>query len=383
MNDAGWNVAEAARDMERVAVAVRDMEQDLRCAAREGRVAETLGTAVKMLAEGGVTRAVLPVCEGGAGLARGPHAARPLCTILRRLGRIDLSLARLFEGHVNAIRLVEVHGTTRQRARCAELVRDGALLAVWGADGDPPVRLLTETMQLTGRKRFASGLGLVTHALLTARPEEGDPRLVLIDAGNAARHDPAAWRASAMRASASGGFDAEGLVVDAGDLVGAPGALMQEPHFEGGVWRYCAAHVGGAEALIGETRAALMASGRLEDPIQRSRLGGLYAAVDTARLVTEAAAEATEASVSAGPERIRLAVARALLARETVERCCVEALAVTERALGMAAFDSGCDLDRIRRDLSLFLRQARPDAKLEQAVEALTGEGAPEIGEAW
>lgn len=361
----------------------------LREAVRPGPGGPELGAALGLLGEIGALRAPLPVAEGGAGLARGAEAALPLCTILRRLGRTDLSLARLFEGHVNAVRLIEVHGRGAPRDRVRRLVREGALLGVWGADDSPPVRLCPDPggapsgpFRLEGRKRFASGLGLVTHAIVTARTEAG-VQMVLVEATEPARQDPAAWTASAMRASVSGGFDAEGLAPAPGDLLAGPGALMTEPHFEGGIWRYCAAHVGGAEALVEETRKVLDRAGRLADPIQRARLGQAYAAADTARLATEAAALITETAVDGTEEAIRRAVARALLARETVESRCTEIMALCERALGTLAHDAAQPVDMIRRDLSLFLRQAAPDAKLDRAVDGLIGDGAPEVGEAW
>ncbi|GGB30502.1 acyl-CoA dehydrogenase family protein [Allosediminivita pacifica] len=376
-------------ELDTLAKSLRDALPELQSLARPeyGSAEEAdLRPAITRLAELGALQAVLPRADGGAGLALESRAAPVLATALRRLGRADLSLARLYEGHVNAARLIEVHGSPSQLDRYKEIIRQGAILGVWGADGDPPVRLHADAsgaMHLTGHKRFASGLGIVTHSLLTARTESGEARLVLVEADDPVRHHAAAWTASAMRASRSGIFEAHGLEVTEEDLIGDCGALLVEPYFEGGIWRYCAAHVGGAEALIAETRRALDAGGRFADPIQRSRFGRMYATVDAARQATETAARTTEASLGGSPRDVRLAVARALLARESVERCCTEILDLCERALGTQAHDACFPTDRIRRDLSLFLRQAAPDAKLDRAVAILLEDGPPEVGEAW
>jgi alkylation response protein AidB-like acyl-CoA dehydrogenase len=73
---------------------------------------------------------------GGAGLW---DAGRynDLCAILRLLGSADLSVARLFEGHVNAVSLVARYGDRAQLESLSERVREGSLSAVWGAAGTP------------------------------------------------------------------------------------------------------------------------------------------------------------------------------------------------------------------------------------------------------
>ena len=52
-------------------------------------------------------------------------------------------MARLYEGHINALRIVEMHGSAAQTARVAEIVAKGAFLGVWGADGAEPVSQAT------------------------------------------------------------------------------------------------------------------------------------------------------------------------------------------------------------------------------------------------
>jgi alkylation response protein AidB-like acyl-CoA dehydrogenase len=262
-------------------------------------------------------------------------------------------------------------------------VRDGALLGVWGADGPEPLEWAEAAgggATLTGAKRYASGLGHLDLALVTARAAPGEPeRMFLVPAGDPARHDPGAWTASAMRATRSGGFDATGLAVGEASCIGDAGDLMVEPWFEGGVWRYCAAHVGGAEGLIDRWTEMLRRMGRLDDPVQRDRLGRAMAEAIAARAVVEAAAEGIEAASEATPDVVERAVAHVLLAREAVEGACIRILALSERALGMAAHDVRGPVDGMRRDLSLFLRQAAPDAKLDRALRTVLPTGLGEL----
>ena len=331
------------------------------------------------LGRAGALRAVLPCEADGCGLGTAPEAAPALCDILRRVGRADLSLARLYEGHVNAARLVETHGGRQARTAMRQKVDRGAVLGVWGADGPEPLRAVERagTLRLEGAKRFASGLGHVTHAIVIARAcGKGAPQMYLGEVADAARHRAGQWTASAMRATRSGGFDATGIVPAPEEAVGRAGDLLEEPHFEGGIWRYCAAHVGGAEGLIDAWRGMLARTGLLEDPIQRARLGEALAALYGARRAVEAAA-AAETAQGAEPGRIAAAVAQCLLAREVTEAACIRVLALCEHALGMASHDAAGSIDARRRDLSLFLRQATPDDKLARAEEAGS------VGEAW
>ena len=308
---------------------------------------------------------VLPLPPRVGGVSLGSPGGDPiaLATLLRRIGRASLSVARLYEGHVNAVKLVSLYGDAATRARAWRAVRSGALMGVWGADGSPPLERGGND-RLSGTKRFASGLGLVSLAVVSLSGEDGI-RLALAPAGETAREDASGWRVSGMRATASGTYDFTD--VEPWAELGTVGDYVREPHFEGGTWRYCAAHLGGAEALTDQTRRMLARSGRADDPHQRDRLARMSMACETARLWIESAATRVEGHPT-DPEG---AAAYALLAREATERACLEVIDLAERALGMLAYAETTPVDRIRRDLSLFLRQAAPDAKRMRAAEAL------------
>jgi len=97
----------------------------------------------------------------------------------------------------------------------------------------------------------------------------------------------------------------------------------------------------------------------------------------TARLWVDATSAAAESGNDAAS-----AVTLVLLAREAVEQACLAGIAMAERALGTAAFETSGDADRIRRDLSFFLRQANLDGKLAAAADALLAQPHP-VGEIW
>ncbi|MBU2340893.1 MAG: acyl-CoA dehydrogenase [Alphaproteobacteria bacterium] len=278
----------------------------------------------------------------------------------------------MFEGHINAVKLAMLYGGEQARTRVAQSVHAGELLGVWGAD-DPesPLTLTPQggSMVLGGAKRFASGLGLVRQAVVAVNGEAG-PLLALAPTGDPARGDASGWTVSGMRATQSGRYDFAGVELAEDDLLGVRGDYTREPHFEGGIWRYCAAHCGGAEALFARFRAALLERGRIADPHQLDRIAAGAIALETMRLWLWRAAEAVEAR-DAAPDTATLA----LLARQVTENNCRAVLSLVERGLGMAAHEEGTAIERIRRDLGLFLCQAQPDAKRQRAARAMAESG--------
>ena len=112
-----------------------------------------------------------------------PSSVDALLALLRRLyavGRRDLPLGRLLEGHVDAVQIVARYGSDAQAVALREALGRGALLGVWNADlPGAPLRL--EDDRLQGGKSFASGAGVLTHALVTADTPAGGRQLLLLD----------------------------------------------------------------------------------------------------------------------------------------------------------------------------------------------------------
>ena len=78
-----------------------------------------------LLRGAGLLSAPLPVDLGGHGWGICPAGALPMFEILSALGGASLPVARIYEGHVNALKLVATFGTDAQqigRASCRERV---------------------------------------------------------------------------------------------------------------------------------------------------------------------------------------------------------------------------------------------------------------------
>jgi hypothetical protein len=109
----------------------------------------------------------------------GPAALLELLRTLYAVGRRDLPLGRLFEGHVDALQIVSRYGSSQQVSAARAAARRGAVFGVWNADKqDDPLRW--QQGHLAGAKAFASGAGILTHALVSV-DKEGARQLLLLD----------------------------------------------------------------------------------------------------------------------------------------------------------------------------------------------------------
>lgn len=324
------------------------------------------------LLDSGVFVDALPALSGGIGLCNDPVR---LHSVLLGIGGANLSAARLFEGHVNAVKLVWRYGDDGQKRALAQNVLAGAVCGVWNAEGADRLNLEPSVEgggRLVGGKIFASGIGFVTHPLITARLPDGGVQMVL--ATEPAAADLSGWTARGMRATATGTVDFTGMTVVAGSLIGGPGDYYRSPLLKGGAWRFAAAQAGAILRIQQLLHRGLRLRGREADPHQRARAGAAALAAHTAQMWTSQAA-ALEADPAADAAQLD---AFSSLARLAVEKCGLEVIALAERSLGLSAFLRPDPLDRVIRDLSTYLRQPFPDAVLDEiGAYAASQQGRP------
>jgi alkylation response protein AidB-like acyl-CoA dehydrogenase len=322
------------------------------------------------LARVGALVAPLPRAFGGLGAGTEPAGAEALLALLRGIGRLHLPTGRLFEGHVNALKLIARYGTQGQMARAAQACRSGAPIGLWVTEQPPGLRLVDGSLE--GGKIFCSGAGFTQAALVTARAGADDQVMLLVSLeGTRAR--PSAMRLAGMRAAVTGAVDFSGLKLDAADMIGSPGDYLRQPEFSAGAWRSCAVTLGGLDRLVELVRAEFCARDRADDAYQRARVGRLLIAQEGAALWVGKAARLAEAGEAAAGD----VAGYVNLARLAVEAAVLEAIGLAQRGLGLSAFALGHPVELVMRDLATYLRQPAPDETLSEAAGWFMRRGLP------
>lgn len=281
---------------------------------------------------------------------------------LSDIARADLSVARLAEGHADALAiLAELAGPPAPA---------GSRWGVWAAEPPQPVvdaEPGADGWRLTGVKPWCSGAHAYTHALVTARDGE-QRRLFAVDLrAGGSRPVEDTWPAVGMSGSDSGAvrFDDAAAVA-----VGAPGQYVERPGFWHGAIGVAACWYGGA-AGVADVLLALARTGRA-DPHALAHLGAIDAGLHAARAALSAAA----AEVDADPaDEAGLGRIRAMRVRAIVEACCDEVLHRVGRATGAGPHGRDASFSRRVADLTVFLRQSHADRDL-AGLGSLLAEGA-------
>lgn len=301
--------------------------------------------------------------------AFGGHEISPLDLMeaLRLIGRANLSLGRIFEGHVNGARLLAWFGDERQRRGLDDALQSGRVFGVWNTER-APVKIEAHANSgaaLRGGKSFATGAGFIDFAVITAIAEDGGRQMIIVPADIAARADPASWRVRGMKSTVSGTYDLTGLPAGPEERLGKPGDYEREPRFSAGAWRFTAVQLGGIERIMTLLRDHLAESPAKTNPIHRARFGEALAATRSAYLWVREAALRAEA-----PEAGAAEIAFVLMTRGVVERAGLQAMEAAARIVGTRAFFEDHPLDQACRDLALYLRQPVPDQALDRAAAA-------------
>jgi len=321
------------------------------------------------------------------GAVRDGTSVGPEWALLRRVAAADASVARILDGHLNAVERLEVAAEPRLRDReLAAVEAGGRLFGVWGADprddeGDPAQLLRTEAgLVLRGVKTFCSGAGGVDAAMVMVGSDSGSaPALVLLDCGEAVEVDRDWYRAAGLRASESHRVVFHDAPITA--VLGEPGELVRDPWFSRDAMRTAATWAGMVDAAGDAALDALAAAHREEDPLAQLAAGRIEAARGTVDAWLDRAATVADAAIrpSAAAPTLGALVdgehslgahcageprATGIAMRAEVDRAAKAVLETAAAACGSHQFVTAGRLDRARRDLETFLLQHRLDPLL-------------------
>ena len=351
-----------------------EVRGELILAAQRDDLSETFPLAsMEILKRAGCLRSVLPPAYGGNGVGWDSESVNLLFNLLRAIGGLHLSCARLFEGHVNAFQLLWTFGNSTQRESVCRYVAEGGLLGVWNAPSRDGELLLYEEegmgLTLKGSKAYASGAGGIQRPLVTARhPQKG---LVIVWPDIAYKvGDASEWSMHGMRASVTRSVKFDGAIKPS-HVFGKADDYHSQPQFSGGSWRFLAAQLGAGEALAELMRTDLVRRERTTDSHQRARMAHCATALETARKwVLDAARLASAEELS-----VAHVIQHANGARVVVERSLLDVMEMVQRAIGLQLLSRDHPGERILRDLTTYLRQPAPDALVESLGEQTFAHG--------
>jgi alkylation response protein AidB-like acyl-CoA dehydrogenase len=275
---------------------------------------------------------------------------------LAGIAESDLSLARLSEGHVDALAILdELGGGTASGAPA------GSRWGVWAAM--PPGPSLSASQHdgrwwLDGTKQYCSGARACTHVLVTAQAPDGVRLFVADTAAEGVRPVPGTWPAVGMAGSDT--LDVRFSRVPAEPL-GAPGGYVNRPGFHHGGAGVAACWYGGARGVA----RPLLAAARQRDIGAHAfaHLGAVDIALRSAATALEHAAD----EIDSDPlDRKDAGGRRALRVRTLIEAVATDVLGRVGRALGAGPLGHDGDHARQVADLTVYLRQHHAERDLEQ-----------------
>jgi alkylation response protein AidB-like acyl-CoA dehydrogenase len=275
---------------------------------------------------------------------------------LAALGRRDPVLARLAEGHADAVAILAELGAT-----------DPPTGSVWGVWAAVPravqARPAADGWRLTGDRPWCSGAEVCTHALVTAQAQDGTRLFAVELAGPTVQALDGTWPAIGMARSDSRTVrftDTPATAIgDVDDYVNRAG-------FWQGSMGVAACWFGGALGVADTLYTA--AQTKPLDPHALAHLGAVDAALTAARVVLADAAH----HVDTHPTRQQPVLARRV--RATIESCATEVMDRVGRALGAGPLClDGQHSSRIA-DLTVYLRQSHAERDLQALGELVASQ---------
>jgi alkylation response protein AidB-like acyl-CoA dehydrogenase len=329
----------------------------------------------------GLCAPCVPEAYGGLGIGPG-RSTYNLWMMTKELARADMSLARCWEGHVNSQVLIAALASEEQKARWFEGIVDrGDLWVAWSGEPQSKVpgqassfgthlRKVSGGYLLNGTKAYATSAGHAHRAILLVNAEgpggarhasaSSDQLLLLacLLGGSGVTFDGSWWNPIGMRATVSYLARFEDVFIPAEDVIGLPGQYLKEAWQTRFSPHYASAFLGGAEAAYEYAIESITKQQREDDPYVIHRIAQMSLNVESAHLWLKHVAELWDTN------RIEEAKVAGIRARYVVEKLAMEILDHCVRACGARSLVKPSPVERIYRDLSMYVRHDNGDQVL-------------------
>ncbi|MCA1323254.1 acyl-CoA dehydrogenase [Herbaspirillum sp. alder98] len=275
---------------------------------------------------------------------------------LAAVAGLDLSLAKLFESHTDALAILAQAGE--------DDLPHLALWGVWCAESPQAVLKVRplardetghDRLLLDGEKHWCSGAHVVSHGLISYRDAQGRSCLAALDLdqeGVQVIDDD--WMAVGMAATRTARLQLKNAVARP---IGSPDFYLQRPGFWQGGAGIAACWFGAATALADTLREQLA---QRHDEHALARLGSTECALHAAAQCLRAAARWIDRNPATDAMRLTLR------ARLTVEAAAQQSINDIGAALGPRPYCADRRTARLLADLPVFLRQSHAGRDLAQ-----------------
>ena len=325
------------------------------------------------IADAGLLWVPLPKEFGGSGLGLENNKTLEMLQLLKRFGYGNLVVGRVYEGHFNALLLLNIFAAKEQKKKYStEIIKENKIFGVWNTEAGDGVKiqpLKNGKYRLEGAKIFATGVDYVERPIVNGAMPDGGWQMCVVPMEKVqTKIDPSWWNPMGMKSTRSFRVDFTGVELDQSDLIGNAGDYYVQPWFSGGAIRFAAVQFGAAELLFDQTRKYLRDLNRTTDLMQQTRIGEMAILIESGNLWLQGAANSlNKYNENPTPETGEKFLAYSNMMRTAIEQICSGIMNICIKCVGARGLNKPFHFERVIRDLTIYLRQPAPDAALADA----------------
>ncbi|KUM12533.1 acyl-CoA dehydrogenase [Acinetobacter calcoaceticus] len=269
--------------------------------------------------------------------------------LFAQIAGFDLSLAKLFESHCDALSILNELGYQ------AEI--DNQIWAVWAADGGPAPLQIKDNF-CKGIKPWCSGAEFIHKALISYKDNEGQSQLCIVDLNHSSiRTDLSQWHAVGMHATQTARVTFENTPVKP---IGQPNAYLERPGFWHGAAGVAACWYGAAVRLAVFLHQSCQVN---PSAFKKMYLGELAQQLEITKQYFQYVSVLIDKQPMLSHER------EVRILRAQTEQCCQKAIELVGKALGARPFCEQSTFANLIADLPVFIRQSHAAFDYEQIAE--------------
>lgn len=269
--------------------------------------------------------------------------------VFAHIAGFDLSLAKLFESHCDALSILHELGYENEI--------DEQPWAVWAAEGGP-APLQVENGLCHGVKPWCSGAEFIQNALISFKDQQGQSQLGIIDLTQPSiTMDLDHWQAVGMQGTQTARVNFQDTAIK---IIGRPNDYLDRAGFWHGAAGVASCWYGAAVRLMDELQQSCL---NASNPFKSMYLGQLASQLAVTRQYFQYVAQLIDSQPKLSHER------EVRILRAQTEQSCLAVIERTGKALGARPFCEQATFASLMADLPVFIRQSHAAFDDEQIAE--------------